>query len=139
MPFALDANRSNFIATGAVLPKPAYADHVDPALGYAPKLKDGNGDVVQAVDEDGRLIWTFDVQDADEDKPQNITVTFAGQMPVIKRYQPVKLHGAVLKMYARQEGKRANLAVSITAERVEDVKTGQSTPSVAPSQAKAAA
>lgn len=136
MPFALDANRSNFVATGAVLPKPAYADHVDPTLGYAPKLKDGNGDVVQAVDDDGRQIWVFAVEDADEDRPEKITVTFAGQMPVIKRYQPVRLHGAELKMYARTDGKRANAVLSITCERVES--GGQSTPSVAP-QTKAAA
>ena len=126
--FALDPSRSNLVAVGNVLPKAAYSDKIDPTLGYKPKLTDGNGDVVQAEDEDGRLIWTFDVAPEDEDKALPITVTIAcPHMPVVKRFAPVTLKNPVLNVYARSDGKRANLGLAISCDGV--VSQGQHTPS----------
>jgi hypothetical protein len=132
--FALDPARCNLIATGAVLAKAAYSEKVDPTLGYKPKLTDGNGDVVQAVDDMGLPLWTFDVSPDDEDRTLPIIVTVAARhMPVVKRWRPVELRNPVLNVYARSSGKRAELGLNITCDAVISQGESSAPPSSSPS------
>lgn len=116
--FALDAGNV-FHAIGAVLPKPAYSDKVDEKLGYKPKKKDSDDNVIQARDDNDVLLWTVDIAPADEDKALPITVTVAApHQPVLKRFSEVVMRHPYLNVYARGDGNRAQLGLSITCEEI---------------------